>query len=999
MTEVGASYRTPQSLSLASPKDGLLANSSTRIDIPDSSVRSPGFRVEDDLSPKIEASETEMLIDQIPASNTDRASNPVDQTPIRLNGFRKPALPLKGRLGLSRSLNASAESTFPRFAPVKRPNGKQSHLDNVETDIESSQELPPLKRPKLTTSRQSSLAEPRSFNSINQEAQDMTTGDVLSPRVAEDPLRDWPGQDTHDPESQVNLLHQDAITETGIQKQNEIKRQPSSEPKHDTQDQPPWLGTTIHPKITRATRSEQNGLVERNPSQSHERNEHNGQDPTYDTQSDQLDVGASKGVRDNRDKEHDTFDIPSSPSPDLPTSAQTARKSNINVIIPSHGGKMQSENRKFNLRKNQETPAKGRGRKPSRTSPKNGSLGAHSLTDPLSQSKPRRQKTLELTKSPEILAHGDGAHSAARVPSNSNCKNPTQSRLALSKSKEKSRLQAGISKINADEETQKEESYPEGRRRVAGKMDSIQAHKQQRKSFDSNSPKVTTEKHLVKPGQPGNDFISPTAQEGEHLGSNTPTKKMDPKALGRVPTGSILRLSTSQERRSGSSVSFVDVQQERTSTINPTPGPKNASFQSVNLLKKRKSNETRPAKSEMSENIKVGSNGASKNNESSAGKPLGVNNLAKGKERMQESGESVTSGPEVIKATVLEKYEDYGGCEPYTIDGNRGPSRNPRVYTLKSFKTSDSPAISHLDAQIPNASNVKSPVDRAPGGVSGKAESAGESSGPSSPRSPAKEVMSSSGSSAEGSVNQDNPESGPEGEESDLEGSEEATSVPEQTQPSMHVASISQSSTLNWPITAEHPTKLESAIHGSKSNGLTEKAQEAATSEEPEDRAEDDEADLQLQTENRRSLELGSSQKRLDYVERPPKAKEPASNARPKNSQASRAKVPLQTQTPNAKPLVSAKLPRAVNGRFVPVSALNAKAKTNISASQKPPMNSTRPIQSNGLSSAKAIQIDSPEDSDDSSSDGSEVEIKANSEGRQSKIKALKGLVSVQNRK
>ena len=959
-------------------------------------MRNPGSRDEEGLSPKIEVSETELLINQIPTSNAEPVPDPIHQTPIGPDGFRKPALPQKGKINSSRSPNTSAETILPRHAPLKRPNqnlGRQGLLDPVETDIESSQELPPLKRPKLATPRRNILAEPRSFNSINQEAQNMTMRDVMSPEVAEEPLRGWPSRNGQDSESQVNHLLQHAAT-AKLQTENKRKWQLPSKLIHDAQGESPAIGDANALNASRLVRDEPSNLVATDLRQSHKPIEQNGQAPASGAQNERSSYRAVNGEREDGEQDCDTFDIPSSPSPDLPASAQASRKSSLHTLVPGYGSKDQLEGAGLDRPKDQESPGKIRGRRLTKTSPNGDSPQIQSVNGTTSDSVQKRRRTSDLVTSPGNATNRDRIQLAPWVPGASTYNTPTRNTLARMKSREELRSQAETSAKDSARTAEKEMIDLERRREPAKETESERINKRQQKSIGTTSPKSTREEISMKPVLPSNDVKGPTTRTRLHLDNINPAKKMNLEATGHKP--SILRSSSSQERRSGTSVSFADAKKGSAMTTDPTATHNNSLLQSVNLSKNRRLNENHPTDSEISERIKGGFRGTWKGNESSAGKLSAASNLAKGKERTQERRESTSSAPEVAKAIVSEASEDDEGWETYTIDGNIGPSRIPRINTLQPRNASKDLVMSEPNPPASTRQNAAESAERAQSVSSGKSESTGESSGPSSPRSPAKEVKSSaSGSSVEGSVHRDESESGSE-EESDLERSDEANSVPEEAQQAVLKASTSKSSTLNGPNFARRSTNMALESKGSKTNGFMETAQEVSTSEEEsEDHVEEDEAaDLQLQSENRRSLELGSSQRRPDSVEKPPEAKEPSLSApRPINGKANQTKG----RTSNAKPLASTILPRASNGRFVGVSALNAKSKNT--SSQKPPSSSARPFQSSGLSLAKAIQIDTPDDSDDSSSDDSEIEIKADSKTRQSRNKALEGLHSVQNRK
>ena len=960
------------------------------------------MRNEDDFSLKSEVQDAEMVINQIPTSKRELVLEPVTQTQLDSDGFRKPALP-KAIIGPARSSIVSAEAVVPRHAPLKRPNqssGRRSPMDPVESDIESSQELPPLKRAKLAPPRRPLFAEPRSFNSINQEAQDVAMRDHISPDLMKEPLHGWPSRHGHVPKPQSTAM--DGLAQgSRLEKEARQTRTSLSKANRETQNEVPSLQSATGRNSSRPLPDHESDSERFNPGQcDFVRQDKSNLVPRNN--KDNAGAGANTDQTEDNVDARDTFDIPLSPSPELPTSAQASRQSRLNVSGQRSGSSGQTRDRDFNRAKDRQLVRGARGRNLSRTSPKDGSLDNQPMRISQTSSLQDRQPVSTPDKVPQTVMNRSTVKTASQLPNGHIYKFSAQN-LKESRSGEEATPSTDMSTKKSPWNVEGKNTDREGAGEAMEERSSEQGNQQQEPVLNSG----TTQKSgraSMKPIMPSSIATSSTNQTQSRPRNITPAKKPSLKAPGN--TSSILRSSTSRDRLSSNSVSFVDVRKEP--AIDPMPTHQSASFMLANLPQEEKSEETLPLDLKFLERIKGGFKGVSKGNDSIAERTDTIKKLVKGKERAQERQESLSPRPKVAKAVSNEILENDEHGEPYTIDGNRGPSRNPGV--VKSRRPSDTsePRASQLSPQALNLSSTARPTERGQSVLLGRTESSGDSRGSSTPRLPAKEIVSPApGNSAEAPVVDDSgrgsegEQSESEGEQSESEGSEEAVAAQQEVRRSLRKSSTNASSTLNGPLPADHFTDMPPETSSSGTKNFTKKLQDAPSSgDESEDRAkDDDEADLQLRSENRRSIELGSSQKRPDPMQSPPSNKNPRTFApQPKGSLVSQAETSNSpTRIPNAEPPASTNPPRASNGYFVGISALNAKSKTN-GVSQKPLSNSTRPGQSNGVYAAQAIQIDSLNDSDDSSSNDSEVEIKADSKGRQSRNKALEGLFSVQNR-
>ena len=913
-------------MSLPSPRDGLTANTSILVDLSDSPVRN-----EDSGSPKSEIQEAEMLINQIPATRKEDTLESITQTQLDSDGFRKPALPPKATIGITRSPIVSSKATASRYAPLKRPNqssGRYSPLGPVETDIESSQELPPLKRTKLAPPRRNSFAEPKSFNSINQGAQDMTMRDHISPDLMDEPLRGWPSRNGYVLEPQPTTMQEDPAQGSRLRKGAGQTRTSLFKMNGETQNTVSSSYTAADWKSSGLLPNYESGSERLYPGQ-HDLVGQDGFDPISTNNRDNTDAGAAVNRPQSQVEACDTFDIPSSPSPELPTSAQASTKARLNVSGPRSKGSNQVRDRKSGF---------------SRTSPRDGSL---------------ENQAVNVTRSPSLPNRRPDSF-PARTPQKSSWK------MGKEDASEEGR-----------DETRQERSSERRNRRQEPVTNSDSA-------MESRGASTITESSAIQTQSRPRDI--------------TPAKKTNLEVPSHI--SSILRTSNSQDRRLGTSVSFADDCEEP--AIDPSPSHQSACFVPVNLPQERKSEETLSSNSRILERIKGGFKGVSRSSDSTTEKMNPLKKLVKGKERAQEPRESLSPRPKVANRISNDTLDNDEYWEPYTIDGNRGPSRNPGMAKWQCPSNTSESGVVESNPQILHPPNTVKVTKRAQSISSIRTESSRGSSGSSTPRSPAKEIVSPAlGNSVEASVIEGST-SRSESEDSGLEGSEKAVEAQEEASQFVHKPPINDSSEPNGPITANLSVDIPLKNNSPGAGGSSQNAHNHWSSEdEPEDHAEeDDAAELQLQSENRRSMELGSSQKKLDTVQSPPSTKEPRTPAlRRKSSRVSQAKARNPPkQAPKAKLPVSTNPPRPFNGRFVGVSALNAKSKTN-GTSHKSLSNSTRTGPSNCSSVAKAVQIDSPDVSDSSSSDDSEVEIKADSKGRQSRNKALEGLISVQNRK
>ena len=1038
------------------------------INISNSPVRSSGCRIEDDHSPKPEDSVAKILINQIPTSKRELAPKPVIQTNIDPNGFKKPALPPKARIGPNRSPILSAEAVVPRHTPFKRPahiSGKRDLLDPVETDLESSQELPPLKRAKLAPPRRDLFAQPKSFSSINQEAQDVDMRDHVSPDLMEEPLRGWPSRDGHVPKSQLIAVHEGLAQGTGIETETRQTQIPLQETGREAQNKLPGSQPALDRKSLGPSRNHQDEHEKFDQGQ-HGTVGQDAVDPKSDDHQDNVGAEVALDRIEDNGEARDTFDIPSSSSPELPASAQASRRVRLKMpgLRSRTSGRVQDRN--LDMAKVQQPGGTAQTKRLSRVLTNDGNLDYPSVNVNQSLSLQSQNLTSDPAQCPQTATNGSAAESANQLPTGHIYKSGTHN-FQGSRSHVEATSSAGIpnGKLrNMEEENTDEEERDE----MAQKKRVKPENKQQASPTALDSPQQA-DSTSAKPLLPGSTITSSATQRQPRIRKITPAQKGSLETSGN--RSSILRSSSSRDRRSGTSVSFADIHGEP--ALDPSPTRQSASFVPVNLLRNRKSEETVLLGSNLLESIKNGFKGVLKDNGSVVKETNTTKKLIKGKARAEEPQGNLSPGPNAAKPIAKENIEDDEHWEPYTIDGNIGPSRNPGIAKSQRLNYADEPAALQSGIQTISSSNVAKLTERAQSISSDRTESSGESSGSSTPRSPAKEVVSpATANSAEVSV-VNGLESGSEGEQSESEDSKEVAAAEEDVRVSVHKSSTRESESEDSGKAAVTQEKVRASVHrspprvsstsdgpdptnrsmgvpletndirtnspaikvqdlssedeseddaeeaivgrvlandstdalpgisNSRTNGPILKAQDVSSSEgESEDYAEeDDAADLQLQSENRRSIELGSSQKKPDRIKVPGTKASQSSAPQPKSSQVSQAKVPnLPKQAPNVKPSNSTNAPRASNGRFLGVSALNAKSKTK-GTSQKPFSNSMQPIRSNGTSSARKAQIDSPDDSNDSSTDDSEVEILADSKGRQSRNKALEGLRSVQNRK